>query len=876
MTHDPSHTDSDKEVARPPAPAGGRGLVRGTNPPSLRQRYYLTTIVLSVAVVMFAAYSFLATQRSNRNYTDQLAGIDRNLTNLHHLREGMARVHHQMDAFLLDPSQTGLREQINQVRLPALRSRLERALAADDWASGTENFAPEHKKLLEDLNELHAGLDQLFDVRVDARVQYPALALSARVMGEHNMGVRDGLQLLQAEVENGSFKPRADDLMTRLLKAQLAWSRVVSQERIYLTNRLASFSSELLKAQVDSLETLFQGLVEQLDALNTLYAMEHDSFDGKDAMRRILEHAQAWHRTFEDVRRINESPSWREDSHLKQTLVLPTLERIYAGLEGLIGRLRDQRGELVQRLAHTGERKDLIQAAVITLFMLFIIAILSSLEFMLFRPIGRVTQALKARAFGISAPPFLRQFSRETQQLIDAFEEMNGEIGRREQQLEHQALHDPLTGLPNRTMLGERITYQIELCRRDRQPLCLLLIDLDHFKQINDSLGHQMGDLLLIEVARTLENALEPSQTVARLGGDEFAILLPNLGPPRAVNLANRLRAAFREPYQVDNYTLQTDASIGISVYPEDGEDASTLLQRADVAMYLAKRNRQEFAFYDPRLDTNGPRQLALIVDLRHAIEQDLLQIHFQPLVDLASGAVVGAEALLRWEHPEYGKIHPERIAEIAEQTGTINRLTQWVLDAAIGNCALWHQSGLPIGVSVNISVRNLVNDLFANQVREALHRQNLPGQLLTLEITEGAVMTNPNRAVRMLEKLSQLGARLAIDDYGTGFCSLSYLKRLPVHSLKIDKAFVQQMDSQPNDQVIVRSTVEMGHNLSLRVTAEGVETPSARRLLSEMGCDTIQGYLISQPLAAADFLVWLGMQRVGTPIRELLPQKDA
>ena len=425
--------------------------------------------------------------------------------------------------------------------------------------------------------------------------------------------------------------------------------------------------------------------------------------------------------------------------------------------------------------------------------------------------------------------------------------------------MEYLALHDNLTGLPNRTLLMDRLDHAISASRRDGKPLALLLLDLDRFKEINDTLGHAVGDSLLTEVGQLLSGPLRESDTVARLGGDEFAILLPSVsGLEHACDIAERVAGVLARPFPVEGITVEVGVSIGVALYPEHGVDASELMRGADVAMYVAKRDHMTVSIYDVDKDHHSVRNLSMSGELRQAMDQDELALFFQPQIDVASGRLVGAEALLRWDHPRHGMVSPDEFVSLAEQTGLIRPLTRWVIGKALKQLSVWQENGLDIGLSVNLSPRNLHEEGFANSIAEVMKRRGLRPELITLEITEDAIMTDPERALAAIRLLKESGVRLAIDDFGTGYSSLAYLKALPVDELKIDKSFVMHMSDDRNDEVIVRSTIDLAHNLGLSVVAEGVESELHLQTLRDLGCDVGQGFHFGRPLRIEEFHQWM------------------
>jgi diguanylate cyclase (GGDEF)-like protein len=424
--------------------------------------------------------------------------------------------------------------------------------------------------------------------------------------------------------------------------------------------------------------------------------------------------------------------------------------------------------------------------------------------------------------------------------------------------LEHQALYDGLTGLPNRALLRDRLQLAIHAGRRRGHPCALLLMDLDRFKDVNDTFGHHHGDLLLKEAALRLGGVLRAQDTLCRLGGDEFAILVPEADGPAAVAVADRLTGALREPFELEGHPIEAAASIGIVICPQHADDVDTILRHADVAMYQAKHDHASCALYDPAQDHHSPARLAMVGDLRRAIERGELVMYFQPQLDLGSRRVFSAEALVRWNHPTRGLLAPSEFVDLAEQTGLIGDLTAYVLEAAIPQAAAWQAAGMPIAVSVNLSARNLRDPRLPSFVAGLLGQHGLRPRRLLLEITESALMYDPDQALSTVRALRSLGLGVAVDDYGTGYSSLAYLRQLPLHELKIDRSFVRDVTVEPGDLSIVRSTITLAHELGLRVVAEGVEDAATLELLADLGCDMAQGYHLSRPVPADDFTAWV------------------
>ena len=437
-----------------------------------------------------------------------------------------------------------------------------------------------------------------------------------------------------------------------------------------------------------------------------------------------------------------------------------------------------------------------------------------------------------------------------------------------EERISRLAHHDALTGLYNRFSLQDRLGQTLLTARREREQVAVMFVDLDHFKTINDTLGHQVGDRLLVEVARRLQATVRESDIVARLGGDEFVVVLAGMeADSDAVTVAGKIIAVLGEPYLIDGHELHSSPSIGIGLYPEDGADEQTLMKNADTAMYHAKaQGRNNYQFFTAAMNAAATQRLKLERDLRRALAEGQLLLFYQPQVEAASGKLCGVEALVRWRHPERGLVPPDAFIPVAEETGLILPLGEWVLNEACRQLAAWKARGV-VGVhmAVNISVQQLRSPDLLEQVRTALERHGLAAGELELEVTESAAMDDPERAIALLQALRALGVKLAIDDFGTGYSSLAYLKRLPIQILKLDRSFVSDIESDEDDAAICAATIALAHTLGLKVVAEGVETEAQRAFLADRHrCDLLQGYLFSKPVPAAELLPWLDLPAAG------------
>ena len=491
------------------------------------------------------------------------------------------------------------------------------------------------------------------------------------------------------------------------------------------------------------------------------------------------------------------------------------------------------------------------------------------------RPLLRLAEGAQRIERGDYSVPVAIDRDDEIGLLAKAFDEMQVGIGQREEQIRFQATHDGLTGLPNRALFIDRLELAISHSRRHGGLVGMVMMDVNRFKEINDTLGHAFGDDLLDEIGRRLRRTTRETDTVARLGGDEFAVMFEAQERSSALEVAERVARALEVAFTVGGVTVDVRASMGIALYPFHAEDADTLLKHADIAMYEAKRNQTEVSMYEPGRDEHSLRRLSILSDLRHAIGDDQLELCYQPKVELATSRTTQVEALVRWRHPVHGVMLPGEFIQLAEQSGSISLITKWVLRRAVEQCGRWQGAGIDIAVAVNLSVLDLYDSELPTLISGLLHEAELEPSRLTLEITESAVMRDVTHSLRILRDLRARGIALAIDDYGTGYSSLAHLKRLPVEELKIDASFITGLrDAVSEDGVIVRSTIELGHNMGLRVVAEGVEHEVTWQILESLGCDMAQGFLLSPGIPAGELVEWLraspwGQSSRVTPLRE-------
>lgn len=824
---------------------------------SLRNRYAAVALGL---IVLVLAGAFVAHENVTGARTQTSANIEtRNqvLQLTRYIRDSVWQSRQSLESFLLDPSQprhgNRARDYIDQALTYTTTLRRHHWIAEHRQQERLEG-------LRNTLGELNQAAARLIETRLHATRQYPSLALARDPMLVQSRRFTTAATVAMDDMlHSASDAHRAAGGYHALVQVRQLWSHMVATFRMYLANRLGSFDVDSLTDQERDIGIQLAELEHQLAQLRTLDQAGQLDLVAAQSLGEMADAASIWRHGFEEVKRIHGSNAWRADATIVREQIDPLLERAWNLLLSIDTEIELSATADVESLNHVAQYQSRLLWSLTLTGLLFVIIGFFALERWILKPIAQVSEALKAEAIGSGAkrtlPPVT---SDETRNLVEAFKEMQRQVHSRQLALEHQAMHDALTELPNRALLLDRLEHALSSAFRDHSPLALLMMDLDRFKEINDTLGHQVGDQLLQEVSQRLLATVRESDTVARLGGDEFALVLADSNVEQARRVAAKALDALEEVFRVDGHHLYISASVGIATFPQHGTTAPMLIQRADVAMYVAKRNKVSHAVYDPSQDQHSVGRLSLMSDLRQAIEAGTLELHYQPKLDVALDRVTGFEALLRWEHPKYGNISPDELIPLAEQTGLIRPLTHWVLDRAVSQCSQWHERYPELSVAVNLSAHNLQDPQLLEQIDGCLKRYRVPPALLTLELTESAMMSDPDHGVRMLAKLDAMGVGLAVDDFGTGFSSLAYLKQLPVDELKIDKSFVSHMCEDDNDAVIVRSIIDLAHNLGLRVVAEGVEDRDTWDLLEILRCDQAQGYHMGRPMPPADVRDWL------------------
>ena len=823
---------------------------------SMRARYVSGVVVLSI---LFAASVWLThVFISDAISLTAINSHERNkvLDTHRAVRQAVLSAGYALQTYMVTPEDKEYQHVQNQLDQSIQKVN---AIAEYDWIK-INQLADGIRLLQKDLIEYKETAVRLMDIRNNAEGLFPAYVNINTVMLPENMRFVTSVRLAIDDLSTRLNETKAQYLYKELNLIKDNWLEMVGVFRMYLSARAMSISDPSDEGDHEFIiSSHYENIKTQLD----LISKQKLEFDiGLQAEFSIDEMNKAlfiWYEAFLKTREIYISGKWRLDEIIMQENIQPLNELIWHHLNQLEIKLGISSQSDVSKLASVASDVNSMLWLRMLISLLFIVSAFFAFEYWVLRPIAKISHALKAEADGELVADLPVANTLETRELVDAFHEMRTQVNLRQLELKHQTLHDSLTDLPNRVFLRARLAEAIEKARVEQKEIALLMIDLDRFKVINDTLGHHMGDRVLREVGPRFMAELRTNDFLSRLGGDEFAILLPGSSLERARDVAQRLSKSLDIEFNIDGQRLLIGSSIGIAMYPHHGLNQQTLLQRSDVAMYMAKQKNLKYVVYDEDQDEHSVWQLSFESELHDALQnENQLELHYQPKINLSTDGMYGVEALLRWHHPEHGQIPAYEVHVLAEKTGLIKPLTDWVVKTAIKQLADWGRRNIDLSVAVNLSVWNLQDPDLFGYVKNLLREFNVPANRLVMEVTESAVMSDPDSAIDTMTKLNNLGVSLSIDDFGVGFSSLQYLKKLPVKELKIDKSFVLDMIIDDNDAVIVKSTISLAHNLGLSVIAEGVENQEVYDLLKIIGCDKAQGFHMGKPMSVEDLEDWM------------------
>jgi diguanylate cyclase (GGDEF)-like protein len=825
---------------------------------SLQSQYIILAIVLSIVITLSIYVSYSVTTRHYQTLAE-------NTRNTSEIRNKILKVRNHISVLVSGIDQVMLQpEYVDQVLLLFTASFTDIELILDDVVESAffedARFFSELDSLSGNLHQLRKSANHLFEVRTSVNLQYPGMAVSSGILLPSRNLIVTALNLAIQEYDEDTPEPGSPAYREQLSNLKQLWTSLIAEYRLYLANRVGSFDEEQLYIQENHVDEYLEEMNNQLAVLMQYTA--YFGFESEPQLLRLPAVLADWKTGFYQIKQIHHSDAWRKDSEMMRVDILPLIDAISNNLLTIDRQIQLNNSQLVSDFSRVGRQQTTQLISIAFVFIIYSFIIYVFLKALIFKPLGILMRSL-GEDHEIDHHK-LRKISKakEIHNLVESFLAMHSHVVKRQEELTYQALHDSLTSLPNRKLLMERLFHDMEIADRNSSSLSFLMLDLNGFKYVNDTLGHHVGDKLLIQVGKRLKETLREVDTIARLGGDEFSIILPNTGREHAALVAGKINKMLEQQFKVADHALHVGTSIGITLYPEDGENVHVLLKHADVAMYKSKQEKKDFHFYEPKDDESSIQQLSLTNDLKTAIENNEIELHYQPQVDVQTGKLTGMEALLRWKHAEFGYLPPDQVIEIAENAALIDDLALCVFSNALRDRNQLGDAYAEVTLAINLSVHNLRNDSFFDKLKAAIEKSVPDTQNIIFEVTESSMMADPEKSIEMLNELTSLGVKISVDDFGTGFSSLAYLKRLPVSELKIDRSFVRDMVEDVNDAVIVQSTIDLGHNLGLDVVAEGVEDLASLEKLKAMNCDICQGYYFSRPLGFDDLCQWLDHQK--------------
>ena len=811
---------------------------------SFRARYLLVAVITTLSTFIFITFveSYISSSNETglRNVEQRLKVSQLN-TRLHTQIQNAGRL---LDLYLFTPTIHYRKDFLLQI---SEAKKIIQTISETSWTH-EQNLKPKLTELKNIHQQLEKKSSELIKIRLDAQAMYPAMRLANGSMRNDNQSV---ISLINSAVyEQQTDEHREESLYAAMFSLRDKWRRTINAYRLYLINRLSSLEESSLSGQSTDVRIFHKSFTDSLKLLANNIDTDTLGIETEVALDEILPYADNWLTNFNEVDTINMTGAWRGDVPIILNDIYPLFDKIYSIINSIDIKISTTSSLDIQRQLQISHEVSYtlwgIEALLIflTTFGYFI------LDHSLLKPLSRLSKSLRESSNSNIDILLPDSQTEEIEDFVKAYQHMQSQINARQEKLEHIAMHDDLTNLPNRALFINHITLAISNAQRFHSSFAIIILDLDRFKEVNDTLGHLIGDEVLKQVGARLDSLLRDTDTVARLGGDEFAVLLTNIEEHTITEIAVKISHELEKVYAIQEHSLYLGASLGVSIYPQHGLTTEILLKHADIAMYMAKHSDIDYAIYTPKNDEHNVKQLSLLSDLRQAIDLEQLRLFYQPIYNTQTNDIVGYEALIRWQHPTYGLLAPDSFIQLAEQTGLIKKITLWVIKKSLSTFKTFNISHDNSYVSINVTAWDLQDSIFHSFLTEALHHYDVKPSSLMLELSERSMMTDSSRIEIALDKLKNLGVRISIDDFGTGFSSLMILKQLPVSILKIDKSFVMKMATDKNDSLIVHSIIDLAHNLELQVIAEGVEDTESRELLKHFDCDYCQGYLFSMPLS--------------------------
>jgi diguanylate cyclase (GGDEF)-like protein len=851
-----------------------RPLIPGVS--SYRGRYLYLALLIMAAFSIAGVFGYFqvssVSEQNLRNIQDRAQATALLHDGLGHLQELQAK----LGRYLINPPQE------MPTSLLSTGQQLAATLAQlhdSPWIHNDEEMLLLTESADTDLRRLTTLLAQLVHLRAERSRWLPA---TSSIENGINPATIQGQAILSEMADEANQAPlsRENAQLRRMLsEMQLRWQQAVAEVRLLITNRFGVFASDTRSGMMSRAKNtrLFLGeFRKHLAHLERLQAAGKLGFIASNRLGELKASGHQFELAVADTLTALTRDDWRPDVSLVRDRIEPVVDTLQQRMSSLRLELDIQSARNITELTAMSRHLTEFVALLIGAGALFAALAYTMFDRMLLRPIQQTTLALKQEAMGNHAnlPPQAK--AAETRDLVEAFEEMRQQVRRRQDHLDHLAHHDVLTGLPNRLLFRDRLDHAVALAHRNNSILAVLFLDLDRFKQINDSLGHATGDALLKQAAQRLQSAMRESDTVARLGGDEFAILAEGIKRREEITrLAEKVIDCLEEPFDVEGRTLHISTSIGITFCPMDDHSPDGLLQGADAAMYEAKRaGKGQFRYFTAEMTEQATEYLNLETHLRAAVIAEQFELHFQPITDETGTRLHACEALLRWHHPEeHRNVSPCVFIPVLDDMGQMGKVSQWILEAIHRQQQVLRAAGHgDVTISINLTARLLHDERFSQHLLEALSNCQPNPKQLVVEITEDSLTQDLEAAGRVLYALKELGVRIALDDFGTGQSSLNHLRRYPFDLVKIDREFVRDIPHDPNDVSLVRAVIELSHAFGMKVVAEGVETAEQQLMLLEMGCDYLQGFRISRPITAAALDAFLANQRVKPVLADSYP----
>lgn len=823
---------------------------------SLQLQYAVFSSVLVMLIVFAILYNRSIVAEQNELLSKQRNQVVDILIRTTKLRDHVNTITNSIDIVMLDPKMKSQIDLIFTASFNEILALADGALKNDIVGEKESIFLGSFKN---NIILFKNYAKELFDIRSNVDRQYPSMGFSNSVMLTVRNEINSIFKISIDEAEEDRLFKDNNRAYEALISARRQWDKTVSLYRLYLANKLAATVREDFFIQEAGIEDAFKQSDALIEKVLSRVKKDEYGFQATDQLHNLPQEIKVYKDGFEQVKVIHNSEKWRMDSYFMRNSILPIVGEIIDNLQSLDLLMYEKNDSLVKKTSELSEQQLLYLVMITVIFVIYSLVVSIFLRKLVFKPLSLFSNSIRAQDFKLDEVELLRLANtKETFVLIDSFIDMHRQSLARREELAYQALHDSLTKLPNRKALLINLKQNIKAAHRDNKKLSFFMLDLNKFKDVNDTLGHLVGDDLLIKVGERLSKQLREVDLVARLGGDEFSIVLPGTSRKDASLVAIKIHEALKESFHVEDYALHIGVSIGITEYPSDGKTSTELMQYADVAMYNSKRHGTIYSYYDPEKDTHSLGGLSLTQDLKQAIKDNSFFICYQPKLSVFDEKIIGSEALLRWNHPSLGYVSPEHIIELAESSGLIDDLTLLIIKNTLNDQIELKRQGFDLKIAINLSVHNLKDKFFVQNTKRIIDENDIDAESITFEITESAMMADPKTSIRMMNSLTEIGVKLSVDDFGTGFSSLAYLKKLPVSELKIDRSFVNDIAIDQSDKVIVQSTIDLSHNLGLTVVAEGVEDEKSLSILKTLGCDVSQGYYFSKPLNIKDYIEWL------------------